>query len=253
MTDLLATKSAPAKTVRGFVDVLGTFDTWPAAPQPAAGSGAYLSDRRRLPLPEGPITVERARLGAGASGECFLPGDEFVLVADGVVVFEQSGVRCELSAGEAAVLIRDRPLTWRVDLDAGADLIIMRCTGGGDAGAEAPVKVDADAQLGPSNPPAAEVLIGPAPTCRVHSDYRSANGELAVGIWDSTPYHRRPIQFGHYELMRLLAGSVTFVDSAGREGRFRTGDVILFEQGGSAAWESREYVKKIYCTFRPAT
>ena len=252
MTELLATKSTLAKTARGFVDVLGTSETWPEAPRLPPDADAYLAGRRRLPLPEGPITVERARLEAGASGHCDLPGDEFVLVVEGAIAFEQSGVRCELSAGEAAVLMRNRPLAWRAGPGVGADLILMRCTGGGAAGAEAPVKVDPDAQLGPSNPPAAEVLIGPTPTCRGHADYRSANGEFAIGVWDSTPYHRRPIQFGHYELMRLLAGSVTFVDAAGREGRFRTGDVILFEQGGSAAWESREYVKKIYCTYRPA-
>ena len=252
MTDLLAANSAPAETVRGFVDVLGTSETWPAAPEVPGEADAYLTGRRRLPLPEGPITVERARLAAGAWGECVLPGDEFVLVVNGAVALEQSGVRCDLTGGEAAELIRERPVAWRVGPDAVADLILMRCTGGGGAGAQAPVKVDTDAQLEPSTPPAAEVLIGPTPTCRGHADYRSANGEFASGVWDSTPYHRRPIQFGHYELMRLLAGSVTFVDSAGREGRFRTGDVILFEQGGSAAWESREYVRKIYCTFRPA-
>jgi uncharacterized cupin superfamily protein len=253
MTELLATKSAAAKTVRGFVDVLGTSESWPAAPTASAEADAYLAGRRRLPLPEGPITVERAHLDAGASGECVLPGDEFVLVLEGAVAFEQSGMCCEVASGEAAVLIRDRPLAWRVSPDAGADLILMRCTGGGGAGAEAPVKIDPDAQLAPSNPPAAEVLIGPTPTCRGHTDYRSASSEFASGVWDSTRYRRRPIQFGHYELMRLLAGSVTFIDDAGREGRFETGDVILFEQGGSAAWESREYVKKIYCTFRPAS
>jgi uncharacterized cupin superfamily protein len=250
MNETLVTPSASVKTVRGFVDVLGTSGDWPEAPRQTAGADAYLTDRRRLPLPEGPITVERARLATGAAGACVLPGDEFVLLLDGNITFEQSGVRCELTAGQAAVMMRDLPLAWRSE--AGADLILMRCTGGGGAGADAPVRIDLAAPLGPSNPPAADVLIGPTPQCRGHADYRSANGEFACGVWDSTPYHRRPIEFRHYELMRLLEGSVTFVDAAGREGRFGAGDVILFEQGGSAAWESREYVKKIYCTFRPA-
>lgn len=250
MNEALAAPSTAVKTVRGFVDLLGTSEAWPEAPRDAARGGAYLAHRRRLPLPNGPITVERARLETGASGECILPGDEFVLVLEGSVTFEQSGVRCELSAGEAAVMIRDRPLTWLSE--AGSDLFLMRCTGGGGAGAEAPVRIDLTAPLGPSDPPAADVLVGPTPQCRGHADYRSSNGEFACGVWDSTPYHRRPIEFRHYELMRLMEGSVTFVDAAGREGRFRAGDVILFELGGSAAWESREYVKKIYCTFRPA-
>lgn len=250
MTEILATQSAPVKTVRGFVDVLATSGAWPEAPQDTAGADEYVAHRRRLPLPEGPITVERGRLSAGSAGQCTLPGDEFVLVLEGSVTFEQSGVRCDLSAGQAAVLMRDRPLGWLSE--AGSDLILVRCTSGAGAGSDVPVRIDPGAPLSPSNPPAADVLIGPTPQCRGHADYRSGNGEFACGVWDSTPYHRRPILFRHYELMRLLEGSVTFTDDAGREGRFRAGDVILFEQGGSAAWESREYVKKIYCTFRPA-
>jgi uncharacterized cupin superfamily protein len=58
--------------------------------------------------------------------------------------------------------------------------------------------------------------------------------------------------FRHFELMRLLEGEVTFVDAAGRTGRFGAGQVVLFVQGGAASWESRTNVKKIYATFRPA-
>jgi uncharacterized cupin superfamily protein len=250
MNETLAAPSLPVKTVRGFVDVLGTSGAWPEARRGAGRTDAYLGNRRRLPLPEGPISVERARLEAGASGECTLPGDEFVLVLEGSVTFEQSDVRCHLSAGQAAVMIRNRPLAWRSE--AGSDLVVMRCTAGGGPGADVPVRIDLAAPLAPSNPPAADVLIGPTPQCRNHSDYRSGSGEFVCGVWDSTPYHRRPIEFRHYELMRLLEGSVTFIDSAGREGRFRAGDVILFELGGSAAWESREHVKKVYSTYRPA-
>ncbi|HYE52291.1 MAG TPA: hypothetical protein VEB20_22035, partial [Azospirillaceae bacterium] len=47
--------------VLGFVDVLGTMAGWPAAAGPG-GEGTYLAARRRLPLPEGPVTVEAVRL-----------------------------------------------------------------------------------------------------------------------------------------------------------------------------------------------
>ena len=246
MKEMLAPQDAPADRVRGFVDVLGTAEQWPSV-EPSEG---YFPDLRRLPLPQGPITVEMARVQGGASGRSRLAGDELVLVVEGDITLDQAGARCALSAGDAGVVVRERPLDWRSD--GGARLIVMRYTDGVGAGADGPVLIDQRAALVPSNPPAADVLIGPTPQCRGHSDYRSASGEFACGTWDSTPYNRRLINFRHYELMRLLEGSVTFVDAAGGKGTFGAGDIILFEQGGGAAWESRQYVKKIYGTYRPA-
>jgi uncharacterized cupin superfamily protein len=251
MNDTSANQFGYADRVQGFVDLLGTCGQWPPAPLEGGGSDRYLSHRRRLPLPDGPVTVELVQVEGPASGGGSLPGDEFVLVLEGGVSFEQSGVRLRLAAGEAGVVVRDKPLVW--SSDEGCRLIVVRCTAGGGAGSDAPVRIEQDAPLVPSsNPLRPEVLIGPSPQCRNHTDYRSASGELVCGTWDSTPYHRRLITFPHYELMRLLEGSVTFVDAAGRSARFSAGDVILMEQGGGASWESREYVRKIYCTYRPA-
>lgn len=249
MSETLASQSCTRERVRGFVDVIGTLDQWPASGCEAAPDMAYLSARRRLPLPEGPVSVEVVELAAGDAGGAVLPGDEFVLVLRGDVRFEQAGTELFLKSGEAGVVLRDQPLTWRSE--QGGELIVMRYKGGG-AGAEAPVRIDTDAPLSPSNPPLAELLVGPTPECRNHADYRSRNGEFVCGTWASTPYHRRLMTFGHYELMRLLEGSVTFVDAAGREGRFSAGDVVLLEMGGGCSWESRVYVKKIYSYFRPA-
>jgi uncharacterized cupin superfamily protein len=234
--------------VGGFIDVLRSRASWPAADDGMEGS--YLTGRRRLPLPEGPVTIECAGLPAGASGDALLPGDEFVLVLAGSVRFRQSGREFSLESGNAGVLLRDRPLDWSVDEPT--ELIIMRCIAGGGAGSDAPVAIDHDAPLARSNPPLAELLVGPTPTCRNHSDYRSASGEFVCGTWDSTPYHRRLMMFRHFELMRLLEGEVTFVDQDGRTGTFGAGDVVLLVQGGGASWQSESHVKKIYSTYRPA-
>lgn len=232
--------------VDGFVDVLGSRAEWPAADDGEAGS--YLAGRRRLPLPDSPVTVESVLLSPGRSGQAVLPGDEFVLVLSGVARFRQNGQDFVISAGDAAVVLRDQPLEWAAD--ERAELIVMRCTAGGSA--DEPAVIDTAAPLSPSNPPVAELLVGPTPSCRNHSDYRSATGEFVCGTWDSTPYHRRLMTFRHFELMRLLEGEVTFTDQLGRSGTFGAGDVVLFVQGGAAAWESRSHVKKIYSTYRPA-
>ncbi len=232
--------------VHGFIDVLSSRSEWPATDDSVAGS--YLTGRRRLPLPAGPVTIESVTLSSGRSGRAMLPGDEFVLVVTGAVRFLQKGRGLQLGVGEAGVLVRDQSLEWAADEPA--ELIVMRCTAGGSG--EEPVVIDTAAPLSPSNPPLADLLVGPTPACRNHSDFRSATGEFACGTWDSTPYHRRLMEFRHFELMRLLEGEVTFVDRHGRSGIFGAGDVVLFVQGGAASWESRSHVKKIYSTYRPA-
>ena len=232
--------------LHGFVDVLGSRHEWPAADHSLPGS--YLTGRQRLALPNGPVTVESVTLASGRSGEAVLPGDEFVLVVSGTVRFSQKGRDFEIGSGEAAVFLRDHPLAWSANEPA--ELIVMRCTA--DRSGEEPVKIDTSATLSPSSPPLADVLLGPTPTCRSHSDYRSASGEFACGTWDSTPYRRRLMTFRHFELMQILEGDVTFADQHGRTGSFGKGDIILFVQNGSASWESHAHVKKIFSTYRPA-
>ena len=232
--------------VHGFIDVLSSRSEWPAADESTAGS--YLTGRRRLPLPDGPVTVESVMLPAGSTGQVVLPGDEFVLGISGAVRLRQKGRELQIGTGDAGVIVRDQPLDWAADEPA--ELIVMRCTAGGSG--EGPVPIDTAAPLSPSNPPLAELLVGPTPSCRNHSDFRSATGEFTCGTWDSTPYHRRTMEFRHFELMRLLEGEVTFIDRHGRSGTFGAGNVVLFVKGGAASWESRSHVKKIYATYRPA-
>lgn len=242
----VAGETLAREQVHGFVDVLGSRPEWPAADE--SEPGTYLTGRRRLPLPYGPVTVEYVTLGHGSSGGAALLGDEFVLVLSGAVRFRQKGRELDVRGGEAAVVLRREPLEWLADETS--ELIVMRCIAGGSA--DEPVVIDTSAPLAPSNPPLAELLVGPTPSCRNHSDFRSVTGEFVCGTWDSTPYHRRLMQLRHFELMRLLEGEVSFTDQHGRTGTFRAGDVVLFVQGGSSEWQSQSHVKKIYATYRPA-
>lgn len=246
MMSTMIQESLSLEQVGGFVDVLGSRAHWPAADDSEAGS--YATGRRRLPLPDSPVTVESVNLLSGRSGRVVLPGDEFLLVLSGAVGLQQKEQELVLGAGEAAVVLRDHLLQW--EAREPAELLVMRCIAGGSG--ENPVRIDTAAELSPSNPPLTDLLIGPTPNCRSHSDFRSASGEFVCGTWDSTPYHRHLMEFRHFELMRLLEGEVTFVDQHGRCGTFGAGDVVLFVQGGAASWESRSHVKKIYSTYRPA-
>ena len=241
----VAEQTLARKQVHGFIDVLRSRSEWPAVDK--SEPGAYLTGRRRLPLPDGPVTVELVTLAHGSSGGAALPGDEFVLVLSGIARFRQKGRQLDVAARQAAVVLGGEPVEWLADEPT--ELIVMRCMAGGSA--DAPVVIDTSAPLAPSNPPLAELLVGPTPSCRNHSDFCSATGEFVCGTWDSTPYHRRLMQLHHFELMRLLEGEVSFADQLGQTGTFREGDVVLFVQGGSSEWESRSRVKKIYATYRP--
>ena len=132
----------------------------------------------------------------------------------------------------------------------GTRVIVMSCAG--TPGALQLLPIDETAPLEPSGAPLAELLVGPTPSCRNHTDYRSDNGEFVCGTWDSTPYHRSTMPYRHYELMHLLDGAVTFEDGAGRSGTFHKGDVFLVEQGADCSWLSEVHVKKVYAIYRPA-
>lgn len=177
-----------------------------------------------------------------------LPTDEQVLVLSGRLEIESVHGTLVLGPDDAGVIPFGSSFRWRSS-DAMLAIVFAAPTDGVGS-ATAPLLINTEAPLGPSNPPAAENLLGEMPTCRGFSDYKSANGEFSGGTWDSTPYHRRQIPYRQVELMLLLAGKVTFTDSNGSV-TFSAGDVCMFVRGDGCAWLSTEYVKKVFAIQRP--
>jgi len=176
-----------------------------------------------------------------------LPTDEFVLVLEGRLEIASDDGTLVIEPKTGGVLPVGSSFSWRSSEDLLA--IVYAAPTKAPGGATAPLLIDQDAPLAPSNPPLPENLIGPTPSCRNHTDYLSASTEFACGIWDSTPYHRRQIPFRQVELMFLLEGAVTFTDDQGSVS-FAAGDVCMFVRGDGCAWLSEEYVKKMYATQR---
>lgn len=235
-----------APITRSFIDLRG----WAADAVPAPADGdAFLSARASLPLAPGPITVGLITLPQGNGTVAAMPADEFIIVESGAVQIEQDGRTVPLGEGDSLIVRGNAAFRWSAD--AVSRLLYMRRTGG-PAGDGAIIPIDTAAPLEPSGAPLAELLVGPTPQCRNHGDYKSDDGEFMGGTWDSTPYHRRAMTYGHFELMYLLGGSVTFVDGAGATGTFAKGDIFLIEQGASCSWDSQVHVKKVYCIYRPA-
>lgn len=227
------------RSARGVIDLRA----YAVQPKPAAD---WLSGRMAPAFADTYASVT-AIAPSGHGRVSSLPADEFLIVLSGTLSIKCAGETTPVPAGRSAVLVAGTSFEWTASSDTVA--IIVACPGvpGVAAGV---VPIDENAPLESSNPPLAELLVGPTPSCRNHSDYRSANGEFVCGTWDSTPYHRRAMTYRHIELMHLLEGSVTLEDAAGSV-TFGRGDVFLVTRGAECAWISTVPVKKVYAIHRP--
>jgi len=214
----------------------------------AAGEDRFLSSRRLLDFPPGPVTAGAIALEAGSGAVQSQPADEFIIVNEGSLTLAQQGSTLTLAQGQSAVIQHGAAFSWSAQ--GPVSVIFMRYHDS-QPGDRAIVPIKENPQLSPSNPPLAELLLTPTPSCRNCCDHRSADGEFSTGTWDSTPYTRRAMYYRHYELMHLLDGSVTFVDETGRSGTFSKGDIFMVEQHAQCSWESLEYVAKVYALYRP--
>lgn len=219
-----------------------------AATHTGFAADPFGAGRHLLPLRPAPVEVGTINLAPGAGKGAPVEGDLWLVVASGELTFTTAAGATRLACGASCVIPSGTAFAWTAT--AATVLIFMRYVNGSGQDA-AIVPIDATATLAPSGAPLADLLVGPTPVCRNHTDYRSSDGEFTCGVWDSTPYHRRAMSYRHFELMVLLEGSVTFVDELGSEGTFGKGDIFLVEQGAQCSWQSSEQVAKIYAIFRP--
>lgn len=203
---------------------------------------------RAEPVFSDPAARVTAFAPMGSGRVASMPSDEFVIALSGELAFRRGGSTTVIAAGQGAVLPAGVSFDWRAS--RATRVVVMACPTA-SVRAMNIVPIDIEAPLTPSNPPLAELLVGPAPSCRSHADFRSGSGEFVCGTWDSTPYHRRPMAYRHIELMHLLEGAVTLEDSCG-SATFSHGDTLLCARGAECAWISEVQVKKIYATHRPA-
>jgi uncharacterized cupin superfamily protein len=215
----------------------------------AAGEDAFLSSRRLLDLPAGPVTVGVIELAGGSGVVQAQPVDEFIIVCDGKLTLSQQDHTVVLGPDKSAVIQHGAAFSWSAE---GAVSVLFMRYHNSQPAARAIVPIKENPVLTPSGGPLADLLLTPAPACRNYTDYLSADSVFVCGTWDSTPYHRRAMTYRIYELMYLLEGSVTFVDETGRTGTFSRGDIFIVEQGAQCSWESRETVAKVYAIYRPA-
>ncbi len=235
-----------AAAMPAFVHDLRAFAADASAGEPTRETGdAWFASRRVLPF-DGPVAVSVMTLDG--RGQVTLGFDEFVFVIDGGLTIAAAATQ-EIAANTGAMLPQGLTFDWTAQ--AGTRAAVVRYLGPG-GGADHAVPVDLDATLTRSNPPAADVLTSDVPSCRNHTDYVTPNGEFMCGVWDSTPYSRRAIDYRHAELMHLLAGSVTFEDDHGNKATFRKDDLFIMLPGARCSWLSTEDCAKVWVIYRAA-
>ena len=89
------------------------------------------------------------------------------------------------------------------------------------------------------------------PVQHAHDYFSDATGQLNIGVWDTTGYHRKLIDFPRHELMCLLEGAVEFADDKGVTQRFEAGDTFFVPLGTPNSWKSEGYLRKIFVIFQP--
>lgn len=218
----------------------------PAAYQ--LGDDDFLSCRRILDWPDGPVTAGVIELKSEHGSVQSLPADECIVASEGCLTLTQQDVTLTLMPGQSAVILHGAAFSWSAP---GPVSLIFTRYNRSQPGKGTIVALQQTPELKPSGTPSLDLLTTPVPSCKNFTDYTSADDEFMCGTWDSTPYARRALFYRHYELMHLLEGSVGFVDEAGRSNTFSKGDIFLIEQGASCTWDSRVHVAKVYVIYRP--
>lgn len=201
---------------------------------------------------EGKIAAGACRFVSGASGSASYPHHELIIIRNGKLILDD-GVRVvTLVERSVAVIPQGVTVTWSADAAVQWDYMIFKSETDPAIKETGIVLFDLDAPRPPSASPSAELLISAEPQCQNRRWYADPSGEWTAGVWSSTPYHRRPMNYVYYEMMHMLEGQVEIGDGKGEDTIWSAGETCLLPKSASLAWNSREDVLKVYGTWRPS-
>jgi len=190
--------------------------------------------------------------GANESRWMDYPVNEFMTVLEGEVVIVEEDREVSIRAGESFIIPKGLRCRWTQPGYVKKVFVIFEDASGlKNEGPLRTIKIDPNVALAPSTPPAAAMLLSPVPVQHAHDYFSDATGQLNIGVWDTTGYHRKLIDFPCHELMCLLEGAVEFEDDQGRRQTFKAGDTFFVPLGTPNSWKSEGYLKKIFVIFQP--
>lgn len=212
--------------------------------QAAFGPSDPFAAERRFAWRDGDAICAGRMVVSGERDIAPSPHTEMLVVVAGELALRMPGAApLVLGPGQGAVIACGTAL--QVQAVAPVDLVFC-AVAGSTAVRRGITPLRADADFRPSNPPPAEVLLGPAPQCRSDNVFQDAARGVQIGTWDSTPYHRIVRPHRVHELMVLLAGSVHFAAPDGSVLTAGVGDAVFVARGAPIGWLSTEHVAKFY-------
>lgn len=172
------------------------------------------------------------------------PHVEMLVIHAGRVTLQDKDLRLELSPGDCVVIGRGTALQGQAQHNS--VWAFCAVTQAADEQNPGLTMLDPLSPLAPSMAPEAEILLSPAPQCRLHNAFVEEATNLRIGVWDSTPYTRKARPHKLHELMHLIEGSVTLQTADGSDLIVNTGDTVYVPKDAPCAWQSHVYVRKVY-------
>jgi len=228
---------------------------WPEIPAAELAAGApvqrghyYLQDKARgLSAGVWDCTAMTSKLAP-------YPVNEFMIVLEGEVTIIEGERRTTIKAGESFIIPKGLNCQWHQSGYIRKFFVIFDDASGlqpADTAQLSVLRPDPQAALSPCAGPAPELLLSGAPAQQEKRSFADLTGQWTVGVWDSTPYHRKTIPFPRHELMHILEGEVTITEDGQPPRTFKAGDTFFVPLGTPCDWKTTGYVRKIYCIMQP--
>jgi uncharacterized cupin superfamily protein len=183
------------------------------------------------------------------------PVDELMMLLEGsVTVTEANGRVTRVRAGESFLIPRGLDCAWKQEGYVRKIFVIYENPATpvpAKPATEHVIKLELDAALAPRDGPDPTLLNGPEPRCAENVAYTDESGQLTVGLWSATPYDRKAMPFGRYELMHFLQGQVELHDGGTSGQAFQAGETIFVPKGVPVGWRNKSDVKKIFVILTP--
>lgn len=185
--------------------------------------------------------------------------NEFMFLLEGsVTIVGENGDEVTVNAGEAFVIPKGLPCSWKQDGYIRKYFMIFDDASGRAPDDASALKVILPQPTGPTGGmaeaeiPDAPIGQGGVPTQHDHIYFEDMTGRMTVGLRDSTPFEHAVAPSPRNELICLLEGSVTLTDGDGVAHEFHAGDTVYVPMGAPCGWKNSVYVRLFYATFEPA-
>lgn len=177
--------------------------------------------------------------------------DQIIFPVDGeATIIDSGGFTLKVGIGDGVFLPKGAEFKWTQSSASRALFISNTDNEDSKSGPKKPLLIPADKPLLDDFPlPPANTYLSELPRQKAWA--LGNDLALSIGMWESTPFRRKPVPFQRYEFMYIQQGSFLLAPEDGKVLRFGVGDLFFVDYGGDIAFSADEYVKKIYWSFYP--